>query len=228
MGRGAKHIMNEQRARRRPDSTLPRPEAFIVFVTLSLGSSLTLAQPRATEPGPPAPRARIESPRLVVSEIFADPLLLEDRAGEFVEVANLGDRLTSLAGVQLVLPSGRSLALALPAGSSLQRGGVLVLRPMANHKGGHHLPGLRLPNRAGRLELRWRGRVLDVAQWTPRWPWPKHRPGRSLERRSPEADGRVGRSWRQSPRAYHGVERADPGRLPASWQRWLAKQKGRN
>ena len=196
--------------------TVP-PEAFIVFITLLTAASMGLAQSaaKAQPPGPGSPAAG--PPRLVISEVFADPLLQEDRAGEFVEVANVGHRVASLAAVTLILPSGRALALATPGHRGLPPGAVLVLRPMANHPGSHHLPGLKLPNRAGRLELRWRSRVIDVAQWTPKWPWPKHRAGWSLERRGPGADGRVGRGWQHSRVVYHGVERASPGQLPGRW-----------
>ena len=199
--------------------SIPLPEAFIVFVTLLITACPALAQSAAQ--GPPAPPATTAPatapPRLIITEIFADPLLQDDRAGEFVEVANVGARAASMAGVQLVLPSGRALVLAQPGNGGLAAGGVLVLRPMANHPGSQHLPGLKLPNRAGRLELRWRGRVIDVAQWTPKWPWPKHRVGWSLERRGVGVDGRVGRGWRHCRVVYHGVERASPGVLPLGW-----------
>lgn len=203
----------------RPRPPIVSPEAFIVFVTLLMATSAGLARTRATVTASATAHlaAAVGAPSLIISEVFADPLLQDDRAGEFVEVANVGDRPASLAAVRLVLPSGKVLGLARAGDRRLAVGAVLVLRPMGNHPDGHHLPGLKLPNRAGRLELRWRDVVLDVAQWTGKWPWPKHRVGWSLERRGPGADGRVGRGWRHCRVAYHGVERASPGRLPRGW-----------
>jgi len=83
--------------------------------------------------------------------------------------------------------------------------------PLGNRPGSLALSGLRLPDRAGRIELRWRGSLLDVAQWTRRWPWPKGRAGASLERRSARSDGRLGRAWRRSRVPMFGVERGSPG-----------------
>lgn len=59
--------------------------------------------------------------QFIVSEVFADPSALSDAAGEFIEIANAGDRAESAASVRLVV-DGDTLALgpvALPAAGHL-------------------------------------------------------------------------------------------------------------
>jgi len=168
---------------------------------------------------------------LVISEIFADPALVSDAAGEFIEFVNLTPGPIALAKIQIQTPSGRLLAVTSKR-KHVESGGVVVVRPSASRRprrmnsGGsasRHVEGvatgMRLPNRAGRVALLWRGRVVDVAQWWPRWPWPKPRAGRSLSRVSPAADGRYGRSWRHETKPLRVVERASPGA-----HRWSCKQ----
>lgn len=89
---------------------------------------------------------------------------------------------------------------------SVRPGDVVVVRSTRRRR-------LRLPNRAGRLELHVGHDVLDVMQWTAKWPWPKHRSGRALCRKSATHDGRLGRSWRRCRTSLRGVERGSPGVL---------------
>ena len=56
---------------------------------------------------PPAPPVAQRPPRVVISEVFADPLLLDDAAGEFVELANLSAQPVRLADLAIHLPSGK-------------------------------------------------------------------------------------------------------------------------
>ena len=159
----------------------------------------------------------VPPPRMVISEVFVDPLLVADRVGEFVEVVNLSKRPVRISHLELLTRAGRRIRPLSAADRSLPPAGVLVLHAYRSGPGVIKAAGLRLPNRAGRLELYWRGKLIDVAHWVDRWPWPKPRPGCSLERVSPTSDGRLGRSWRRSTVPLRGVERASPGRV--RWRR---------
>ncbi len=167
---------------------------------------------------------------LVISEVMTDPLLVDDVVGEYVEIIHLGAETASLAGATLVLPDGRAVSLlrprliekpsrrhAAPAplppdlsgpDAVVQPGEVLVVRSSRSRR-------LRLPNRAGRLELRRAGVLLDVAQWAGRWPWPRHKAGKALCRVAPERDGATGRAWRRCSAPLRGVERGSPGVVAA-------------
>ncbi len=178
------------------------------------------AMARAGEPPPTAPPMGPPVPvELRITEVMADPLLLEDKAGEYIEIANVGATTVVVAGLQLVLPSGKTLSLTTAGKRKLPPGGVLVVCPLGNRAGAVALKGMRLPDRAGRVELRRKGLLLDVAQWTRKWPWPKGQAGRSLELKGPRLDGRVGRSWRRSRVPLFGVERGSPGVVA-----WLKKR----
>ena len=179
---------------------------------------------------------------LVISEVMTDPLLVADVVGEYVEVIYLGAEPASLDGVSLILPDGRSVPLvgvapaSKPRGRSaarrkkrhgvqppaetrpnviVQPGDVVVVRSTRSQR-------LRLPNRAGRLELRRSGVglehavVLDVAQWAGRWPWPRHKAGKALCRVAPDRDGSLGRAWRRCRTKLRGVERGSPGVVAAA------------
>lgn len=170
---------------------------------------------------------------LVISEVMSDPLLIADVVGEYVELVYLGSEPASVAGLTLLLPDGRRLPVraggsrateaegrraAAPAevkrGQVVRPGDVIVVRSSRSSK-------LRLPNRAGRVEL-WRGvDRIDVATWTGRWPWPKHRAGQALCRRSPDRSGAHGRAWRRCRSALRAVERGSPGTVHSKCE-WLA------
>ena len=167
---------------------------------------------QAEAPGdpPPLPPA---VPRLVISEVQSNPVLHDDRAGEFVEVVNLAREPVRLADLTLLLPSGMRVAPARPAAPLLRAGEVVLLTPLGSQPGEAAVKGMRLPNDAGRLELFWRQTRVDVAQWHKKPPWPKPQPGQALERLGPTRDGELGRSWRRATSVLHGVERASPGRV---------------
>ncbi len=167
------------------------------------------ANPTADEP-PPLPPA---VPRLVISEIQSNPLLHDDRAGEFVEVVNLAREPVRLADLSLLLPSGMRAVPVRPAAPLLHSGEVVLLTPLGTQPGEAAVKGMRLPNDAGRLELFWRQTRVDIAQWHKKPPWPKPHPGHALERIRPTQDGESGRAWRRSTSVLHGVERASPGRV---------------
>lgn len=169
--------------------------------------ALGLAEPptRSTLPEHP--------PRIVVSELFVDPLLLDDNAGEFVEIVNLSSAAVRLADLELSLPSGKSAKPERPGLPVLRPGEVLLLTPLGKGDGEAKVRGMRLPNQAGRLELRWHGRLLDVVQWHKKRPWPKQKPGLAIERVGPDAKGDIGASWRHAKEALRVIERATPGRL---------------
>lgn len=161
--------------------------------------------PVPVDPGPP--------PRLRISEIMTDPLLIDDAAGEYVEVVNLSDGPVRLADLALLLPSGKTVSPERPSMPLLAAGGVLVATPLGAGPAEAKVRGMRLPNAAGRVELLWRGKQVDVAQWHRKWPWPKAMAGRALERTAPGADGLAGGSWRRSRETLRGIERGSPGRL---------------
>ncbi len=168
--------------------------------------------PVAGEP-PPLPPA---VPRLIISEIQCNPLLHDDRAGEFVEIVNLAREPVRLADLALLLPSGVRAVPVRPSAPLLHAGEVVLLTPLGGQAGEAAVKGMRLPNDAGRLELFWRQSRVDVAQWHKKPPWPKPLPGQSLERVRPNQDGESGRAWRRAQSVLHGVERASPGRV--DWQ----------
>lgn len=154
-----------------------------------------------------------QPPRIVISELLVDPLLLDDGAGEFIEIVNLSPLAVRLGDLELALPSGRGLTPERPSLPILRAGEVLLLTPLGKGPGEAKMRGMRLPNQAGRIELRWRGQALDVVQWHRKRPWPKQKPGFALERIAPDADGRVGASWRHATAPLRGIERASPGVL---------------
>ncbi len=181
--------------------------SIVVGVPLALGASAPASQPQAQATSPTDPP---RAPRLVISEVMTDPLLLDDVAGEYVELINLGPTAVQATELELELPSGKRAVPLVAAESVLAPCGVLVLAPQPGPNA-LMVKAMRLPNRAGRLVVRWRGQVVDVAQWTGRWPWPKHRAGHAIERRSPDADGTRGGSWAHARAALRGVERGSPG-----------------
>ena len=158
-----------------------------------------------------APASAPATPRLVVSELMVDPLLLDDSVAEFVEIVNLSPWPVRLADLSLTLPSGRTFVPERPLAPVLLPGAIVVLTPHGQGPGEARLRGLRLPNVAGRLELRWRKQLVDVVHWYRKRPWPKAKPGIALERISPMADGQLGGSWRASRTVLRVMERASPG-----------------
>ena len=178
-----------------------------------------------------APENAAAAEGLRISEVFFDPLLVADARGEFIEVVNVSRRAVPLSDVQLVLPSGKRLRLQRRARSALAPGEVVVVRPkplVPARADEVVATGLRLPNRAGRLEL-WVGkRRHDVAQWWVKWPWPRAKPGTSLERKAPDSDGARGQAWRRSRTPLRVVERASPGvvhwQVASKLRRWWRSQ----
>ena len=186
---------------------------FFVALAVGLATWGTLVGSRAF--------AQQAPPRVVVSEIFADPLLLADCFGEFVELANIGTTPAKLSELSILGTKGRVWRITGVQRDLLRAGEVVVVRPMRTDGRAEQLQavadGMSLPDRAGRLQLRWRGQLLDTVQWWSKRPWPKHRRGSSLERRSAQHRGEFGRSWRRSKSVLRVIERGSPGTVS-----WLA------
>ncbi len=151
-------------------------------------------------------------PRIVISEVLADPLLHEEGVGDYLEIVQLSDQAVRLADLALLLPSGRRVLLERPAAPWLRAGEVAVLRS-GSGPGRILVRGMRLPNLAGRVELWWRDHRLDVAQWL-------HKPRRwkagvAMERRDPRLDGALLTTWRPATHQVDQLERGTPG-----WVQW--------
>ncbi|MBM4342357.1 MAG: hypothetical protein FJ100_03150 [Deltaproteobacteria bacterium] len=147
-------------------------------------------------------------PLLRISEVLFDPLLLDEGAGEYLELVNLSKRSVRLAEIVVVLPTGRRVSPERPHLPWLRRGEVALARGHGRHPD-LALKGLRLPNTAGRVELWWRGQQIDVAQWVV--PRRRSRPGAAWERRDPRIDGSLPAAWRLATDPVHGAERGSPG-----------------
>lgn len=182
----------------------------VFVVTVSVAAAALAVEPAQRAEGGAA---------LVVSELQVDPLLVDDAVGEYVELVNLGPGGIRVADIALLPPSGKVLRLTRPRLPILPAGGVMVVRRRPASPFDAGAPGLKLPNRAGRLEVHVRGKIVDVVHWLGKWPWPKYRAGRALERTHPRADGRLGRTWRHSRQPLRGAERGTPGQLA-----WSCKQ----
>ncbi len=161
-------------------------------------------------PAPATVAVQATRPRVVISELLTDPLLRDEGAGDYVEIANLATVSVRLADLALLLPSGKKMAIERPRQPWLQPGEVAVVQG-SEAPGRIRVKGLRLPNAAGRLELWWRGERIDVAQWQRRRPWPRSRPGVALERVSPQVDGSGPAAWRQASEVVDRLERGSPG-----------------
>ena len=184
----------------------------LLYLLGMLGSWPVLAQElRPDEAGPPPLPPPV--PRLLISEIQVNPLLHDDRAGEFVEIVNLSHQPVRLTDLTLLLPSGLRGVPVRPRAPLLQPAEVVILTPLGSEPGEAAVRGMRLPNDSGRLELFWRHTRVDVVQWHKKAPWPKPQPGRSLERQRPGSAGTEGRTWRLSAVVLNGIERASPGRV---------------
>ncbi len=168
------------------------------------------AAPDASQPLPNASPAE-HPPRIVISELLSDAFLVDDPAGEFIEIVNLSTDELRLVDLSLELPSGQRVHPKRDAQPTLRACGVLVMTPLGSGDDEASVKRMRLPNRAGRVVLRWREHVVDTAIWTGKRPWPKHRPGYAIERTSVAADGVSGRSWRHSVTPLRGEERGSPG-----------------
>lgn len=166
---------------------------------------------------PATPLGVEQAPRVVISELLTDPLLRDEGVGDYVELANLATLSLRLADLALWVPSGKKLALERPKQPWLLPGEVVVVRGAAmagpDERTAIRAKGLRLPNSAGRVELWWRDRRIDVAQWQRKRPWPKSRPGVALERVTPQSDGTGPLAWRRATAAVDGLERGSPGRV---------------
>lgn len=168
-------------------------------------------------PQPATPSSLEQPPRVVISELLTDPLLRDEGVGDYVELANLATLSLRLADLALWVPSGKRLALERPKQPWLLPGEVVVVRGAAmagpEQRSAIRAKGLRLPNSAGRVELWWRDRRIDVAQWQRKRPWPKGKPGVALERVTPQSDGTGPLAWRRATSAVDGLERGSPGRV---------------
>lgn len=161
-------------------------------------------------PAPATTAAVAGPPQVVISELLTDPLLRDEGAGDYVEIANLATMSVRLADLALLLPSGKKLALERPRQPWMSPGEIVVVQGVEG-PGRIRLKGLRLPNAAGRVELWWRSQRIDVAQWQRRRPWPRSKPGVALERVSPQADGSGAGAWRPATGAVDRLERGSPG-----------------
>ena len=152
-------------------------------------------------------------PRLLISEIQVNPLLHDERAGEFLEIVNLSRQPVRLTDLTLLLPSGTRAVPVRPMAPLLYAGEVVLATPLGSQPGEAAVKGMRLPNDAGRVELYWRQTRVDVIQWHKKAPWPKPVPGVALERVGPRGEATSGKQWRRAKQVWHGVERASPGRV---------------
>lgn len=172
----------------------------------------------AAEPPPPPPDGNAPLPAGVtpvvrITEVMSDPMLVDDVAGEYLELVNASGAAVLLSSLALRMPSGRRIQLQRPAQPWLLPCEVVVIRPLPE-PGSIELRGMKLPNRAGEVVLLWGPHPVDVARWTGRWPWPRHRPGAALERRSLDSDGAAAQAWRPASSHLRGVERGSPGTIP--------------
>ncbi len=151
-------------------------------------------------------------PRLIISEVLVDPLLRDEGVGDYIEVVNLAPSRVFLADLALLLPNGKRVALLRTSRPWLEPAEVAVAQGLS---GDNRIlvKGLRLPNAAGRIELLWRGRSVDVATWLRKRPWPKVKPGTAWERRSPNLDGTLPLAWRAATGAVDRLERGSPGKV---------------
>lgn len=169
--------------------------------TLPADTSATVGD--AADPTPP-------TADLVISELQPAPLLHEDAAGDYIEVVNLSRFAVPLSELALVLPNGKRVVPERPHRPWLAAGEVSVWQAM-DAPGGVRVRGMRLPDAAGRLELWWRGRTLDVVHWLRKKPWPKMRAGVAVERVSPRSDGTSPTSWRAAAVGPTAIEAGSPG-----------------
>lgn len=161
-------------------------------------------------PAPATAAAMAGPPRVLISELLTDPLLRDEGAGDYVEIANLATSSVRLADLALLLPSGKKMSLLRPRQPWMAPGEVVVVQGM-EAPGRIRLKGLRLPNAAGRVELWWRSQRIDAVQWQRRRPWPRSKPGVALERVSPLVDGTGPAAWRSATAAVDRLERGSPG-----------------
>ncbi len=191
------------------------------------GDAVQLRRPAAAHPQPAtSPRAALSAeaatlpqastasamaeppPQVRISEVLFDPLLLDEGAGEYLELVNLSNRSVRLADLVVVLPTGRRVSPERPHLPWLRPGEVALARSAGRHPD-LLVRGLRLPNTAGRVELWWREIPLDVAQWVVQRR--RARPGVAWERRDPRTDGALAAAWRPATEKVHHVERGSPG-----------------
>lgn len=199
-----------------------------------LPGSLPLDAPPAQgllRPAPlPQPATRTDAPELplaatplaVVTELMTDPLLLDDAAGEYVELMLLSDQAVRLADLRLRLPSGKVAVPERADAPHLQPGEVLLLTVQGLQPGSARVKGLKLPNPAGRLELWYRDQLLDVAHWHNKKPWWKRRPGVAQERTTLLLRGDDRRAWQPSRTVRRGQERGSPGETQLTCKDLLA------
>ena len=183
-----------------PVSAAPQRTA----LTMPQPATVTTAEPAPLDP-PPAATVTV-----VVTEVMSDPLLLEDAAGEYLELINLSDISLRLADIHVRLPSGKVATPDRPHQPLWSPGEVVLLSALGLQQGSVRLKGLKLPNPAGRLEIWHHNQLLDVAHWHNKRPWPKRRPGVALERRSLTAGGQAS-AWRRSATRQRGQEYGSPG-----------------
>jgi hypothetical protein len=152
--------------------------------------------------------------RVVFSEIHYDPDRAPDRELEFVEIYNAGTQPAAVFSLILIDARGRRHPLVQGGVPLLEPGGVLLIGPAARGPRSITLGRLSLPNSEGSLRLEDAcGNTLDVAIWKSRRPWPRHRPGRSIERRAPDCDGARPVCWVATSEREDAGDRATPGRV---------------
>lgn len=167
---------------------MPKTPSFPLLILLSSG--LAAAPCRA---------------QLIVSEVFADPAALADAAGEFIEIANAGDRPESAAAVRLAV-DGDTLSIgpvSLPPGGHLLLCRDSAALAAAGAACGLALPRLSLANsRPLALAILW-GDLRSVFEV------PAAKPGVSWE--NTWDDGRGLRDFARSAAAFLAGDSATPG-----------------
>jgi len=162
------------------------------------------------------------TPLAVLTELMTDPLLLDDAAGEYVELMLLSEHALLVADLRLRLPSGKVAVPERPDAPLLLPGEVLLLTAQGLQPGSARVKGLKLPNPAGRLELWYRDQLLDVAHWHNKKPWWKRRPGVAQERTALLLAGDDRRAWQPSRTVRRGQERGSPGQTQLTCKDLLA------
>lgn len=169
------------------------------------------AEPPSDTAPPVADLPGLATPVAIVSELMTDPLLLDDSAGEYVELMLLSDQTLRVADLRLRLPSGKVAIPERPDAPLWRPGEVLLVSGPGLQPGSARAKGLKLPNPAGRLELWHRDQLLDIAHWHNKPPWWKRRPGIAQERVSAAIPGDQPRAWQRSRTVRRGQERGSPG-----------------
>lgn len=160
-----------------PASSTTTTVAGSATTTTLLAPTTTVTTTTTTAPAPtttaPSPTTTLpEPPRLVVTEIHANPDALSDAAGEYFEVYNAGSASVDLAGLEI--SDDGSDAFTVQGQFLLEPGGFAVLGRSAAAADGtvDYVYGAEmvLANTADVIELRWQGGTVDRVSYDASYP----------------------------------------------------------